>query len=195
MIGTPVCRRVRRGFTLVEILISVAIMAVLLMATAAALQASIDSFSANQAAADTLQRGRIAMMRMSAQLRAGTDHLPSTASKQTSFIGGAAVTDTGVRFLNDADETILYRLDPTSGDLTVTVNGGTARTLASHVESFTVKLMPTRSATSIKTGGVYDEVERLTLTLALRPFVDGAELQGQSTTLSETVTPRARLWN
>ena len=184
-----------RGFTLVEVLIAVAILSMLLLATTAALQASIDSFSANQASADTLLRGRLTMMRISQQIRAGSDHLPITLAKQTGFIAGATVTDTGVSFQSDVGEEVNYMFDSASSSLKVSVDGGTSRTLASNVSAFAVKLTPTRSATSIKTGGIFDELERANITLTLIPNVDGEQIVGQTLVLSESVTPRARLWN
>lgn len=185
----------RRAFTLVEVLIAVTISATLLLATAAALKASVDSFSANQASADTLQRARITITRLAAQLRAGSDHLPITASKQASFIAGATVTDSGITFTDDLGQSLDYIYDADARTLRVVVDGGTPRILASHVTSFSVRMTPTRSTSSIKTGGVYDELERVTLTISLNPVVEGSEITGQPLTLSESVTPRARLWN
>lgn len=185
----------RRGFTLVEVLIAISIMAVLLLATSAALKASVDSFSANQASADTLVRARMTLSRIAQQIRSGTDHLPVTVSKQTSFLAGSTVTDTGMSLINDAGEEITFQYDTATTSLKVTVDGGTARTLASNVASFTIKLKPIRSATAIKTGGLYDELEQATVTLTLIPEVDGSQLTGQTLVLSESITPRARLWN
>ena len=187
--------RARPAFTLVELLIGLAIGAVLLLAMAASMKASVDSFTANQISADTLQRARIAMLRISQELRAGTDHLPTTSARQTSFLAGTTVTDTGISFTNDRGEAVRYTYDSNAHTLTVQINGGTARRLASHVTGFDVRMDPARSAQSIKTGGVYDELERVTVTLSLNPVVDGNEISGQPVTLSNSVTPRARLWN
>lgn len=188
-------RPIRRAFTLVEVLMAVAIASVLLLATAAALKASVDSFTANHVSADTLQRARITMMRISQQLRAGSDHEPITSAKRSSFIAGATVTDRGVSFLDDTGKAIEYVFDSTAGTLKIQVNGGAARTLASNVSAFSLRMTPARSATSIKTGGVYDELERVTISLSINPVVDGSEIHGQSVTLTESITPRARLWN
>jgi hypothetical protein len=177
------------------VLIAVAISAVLLMATGAALKASVDSYAANQASADSLQRARITMIRLSQQIRAGSEHAPATTAKLASFIAGATVTDTGILFLDDQGQAISYAYNADDAVLRVRVDGGTWRTLASHVSGFAVRMVPTRSATSIKTGGVYDELERVTITLAINPVVDGNEIAGQPLTLSESITPRARLWN
>lgn len=184
-----------RGFTLVEVLIAVMISAVLLVATAAVLRASINSFTANQASADTLQRARITMMRISQQIRAGTDHLPATSAKQAGFLSGSTVTDSGISFVDDRGQDIDYLYDPIAATLSIRVNSGTARRLASNVSTFSVRMVPMRSPSAIKTGGVYDEVERITVTLSVNAVVDGNEMQGQSVTLSESITPRARLWN
>ncbi len=187
--------RFSRGFTLVEILIAVAIAALLFTATATAMKACVDSFTANQASADTLQRARVTMLRLSQQIRAGEDHLPVTTARQTSFIAGTTVTDSGITFIDDKGQTIRCSYNAGTQVLSIQVDGGTARTLASSVSTFTVRMVPVRSAGSIKTGGVYDELERVTITLAINPVVDGNEMLGQPVTLSESITPRARLWN
>ena len=38
------------------------------------------------------------MLRIAQELRAGTDHLPVTAAKQTSFLAGTTVTDVALRY-------------------------------------------------------------------------------------------------
>lgn len=188
-------RYIRRGFTLVEILIAVAIVAGLMICIAGALNACTNSFIANQAAADTLQRGRTTMIRLSQQLRAGTDHLPLTSSKQTSFVNGTTITDNGLTFRDEQDNSVRVSYDSQAKALNVQVDGGTTRRLLSNVSAFSVQMVPIRSATAIKTGGGYDELERVTVTISIDPRVDKKTLDGQTLTLSESVTPRARLWN
>lgn len=187
-------KRARRGFTLVEVLMSVAILAGLAAATGAAIGASTRSFHGNLAASDMLQHGRNAMMRMAAELRTGTAHWPTTAAKKTSFIAGATVTDTGVTFLDETGRQITYSYVAANKTLTLKVNAATAAVLARGVESFSVRLVPARSKESIKTGGFHDELSRVTITLTVKPSDKLADGDAPPLTLTQSITTRSRLW-
>jgi prepilin-type N-terminal cleavage/methylation domain-containing protein len=182
----------RAGFTLIEVLMAVAIMASLLTATAMALKASIDAYAGNNAGADMLQHSRNAMLRMSAELRTGYDFLPTTVSKQTLFATGDTVTDTGITFKNEAGTTLVFSYDSTAKTLNLKVGTATAAVLARGVDDFNVRLVPMRSKQSVKTGGIYDELERVSLTLQLHSLAPDAP--AGTLTLTQSVTPRARLW-
>ena len=183
----------QRAFTLVEVLMSIAIMAGLAVATASAIGATTRAFRANLASTETLQHARTAMIRMAAELRSGTNHLPLTASKQLSFAAGTTVSDSGVSFYDELGRKIVYKYDVATGTLTLKIDTGATAVLARGVDAFVVRLVPLRSRESIKTGGIYDELERATLTLTLHP-VDKMSDTANSLTLTQSVTPRSRLW-
>lgn len=183
----------RRGFTLVEVLMSVAILAGLAAATAAAIGASSKAFEVNLASAETLQHGRNAMLRMAAELRTGTDHLPTTAAKQTTFAAGVIVSDTGVTFKDEGGRQITYSYDAASKTLTLKVDTATAAVLARGVQSFSVRLVPFRSKDSIKTGGIFDQLSRATLTMTVSP-VDAMADASNTLAMTQSITPRARMW-
>ena len=183
----------RRGFTLVEVLMSIAIMSGLLIATAAAIGASTQAYRGNLASAEMLQHGRNAAMRMAAELRSGSNHAPTTAAKKTSYTAGSTVTDTGITFLDEGGRQITYRYDAAAQTVTLKIDAATPAILARGVQSFTVRMAPARSKQSIKTGGVYDELSRATITLTVAATGEYAE-NNNALTLTQSITPRARLW-
>lgn len=172
---------------------SVAILAGLLVATAAAISASTRAFRGNLASAEMLQHGRNAMMRMAAELRAGSDHLPTTPGKQTTFAAGTTISDTGITFHDEDGRQITYKYDATAKTVTLKVDAAAAAVLARGVDAFSVRLVPARSKQSIKTGGIYDELAQATITMTVRP-VDAYAEASATTTLTQSITPRARLW-
>lgn len=64
--------RRRRGVSLIELMIALAITAVLLTAVAAAFDAGFDSYKENQQLADAVQSGRILIHRITSQARNST---------------------------------------------------------------------------------------------------------------------------
>ena len=69
-------RRLRRGFNLVEMLIALAITAALLAATMVALDASFMAYQSTTEVASTHTVGRLAMHRILALIRTGTEFAP-----------------------------------------------------------------------------------------------------------------------
>lgn len=186
-------RSSRRGFTLVEVLMSVAILSLLAVATAAAIGASSKAFDANLASAESLQFGRNAMLRMAAELRTGQNHLPTTAAKQTTYASGVTVTDTGITFKDESGRQITYAYVAASKTVTLKIDAGATATLARGVQSFSVRMVPARSKDSIRTGGIFDELSRATLTMSVKA-VDSYADQSAPVTLTQSITPRSRLW-
>jgi prepilin-type N-terminal cleavage/methylation domain-containing protein len=74
-----------RAFTIVECLISLAIMAMLLAAIAAAFKASVVSYGENEKMFWTINNARQALVRMTSQLRTGHCIDPTPDSNQCSF--------------------------------------------------------------------------------------------------------------
>ncbi|MCE5327958.1 MAG: prepilin-type N-terminal cleavage/methylation domain-containing protein [Planctomycetaceae bacterium] len=104
----------RRGFTLVEVLMTLMIMAVVLAGVAVALQAALTSYTQNNHIGSVAQTGRAIMDRMSREIRTATN----VNSTSTSLTITPADDGSGL-------QTIVYQL--TSGQLHLrrTVNGTT----------------------------------------------------------------------
>jgi prepilin-type N-terminal cleavage/methylation domain-containing protein len=79
----------RRAFTLVECLLSLAIMAMLLAAVAAAFKASVVSYGENEELFWTVNNARQAMARMTTQLRTGHSVDPTPDANECSFFTAA----------------------------------------------------------------------------------------------------------
>lgn len=109
--------QVKQGFTLIEVLMSLVILAMLMAAVAVAFDASIVNFQANEGISKTVNTARAALLRMTTELRtaqgvavigAGGDPNSSQCSLITS--DGSNIT---YRFASD--EKILYLDDNTGG--------------------------------------------------------------------------------
>ena len=85
-----------KGFTLVEVLVALAISALLLAAVATALNASLMNYSENQSAYEAMSRARQALGRISTQLRTCDSVDPLKPANQCEFI------------LADTNEVVLY---------------------------------------------------------------------------------------
>jgi prepilin-type N-terminal cleavage/methylation domain-containing protein len=204
IVGTPnrhspfVIRHSRqRGLGLVELLVTLAITAALLSATAFAVNAAISAYSVNATQSDTLHRSRIALERISTYIRTSTAHAPYDSTLATNFAKGETVTDTGVSLFDTNDEELSFRLDAEKGQLLVTENGN-EHVLLRGVEQFSISLEPMRSAASVKSGGGYDLLKRATITLTVS-FAN-TEVGARATDAAETVTlstavvPRKNIW-
>ena len=75
----------KQGFTLVEVLVSLAISALLMCAIAAAFDASIMNYQENRDFYDAVNRARQALARMTTQLRTGYSIDPGASSNQCNF--------------------------------------------------------------------------------------------------------------
>ncbi|MFT3788871.1 MAG: hypothetical protein QM770_22320 [Tepidisphaeraceae bacterium] len=134
--------QLRKGLTIVEMLIALTISVAILTATAAAIDATCRSYAANQNIADTNTRARLAMTRMITELRDGSDHVPTASAQLTSFRAGSSVTDTGISFTAQDGTTIVYRYNSTARTLETVRNGAAAITLARGVDTFSINLRP-----------------------------------------------------
>jgi prepilin-type N-terminal cleavage/methylation domain-containing protein len=86
----------RRGVTILELLIALSISALLLLATAVAVDASVRAYKNNQEQSSLIQRSRIAIDRLTTVIRTTKDHQPYSATAASGFKNGQVVSDIGV---------------------------------------------------------------------------------------------------
>jgi type II secretory pathway pseudopilin PulG len=175
------------AFTLVEMIIALAISVALLTATATAIDAMTRAFNVNLAQADATAKARVAMNRMLEDIRSGVSHQPITATLQTSFAGGTVVTDTGVRFTREDGTALTYRYNATNRTIEMVSGTAAAVVLVRNIDSFTVQLRPTRSDRSVRIGGTFDLLDRCVVSMQLRTTV--------TQPLVGSVTPRRQIWD
>lgn len=188
---------VRRGASLVELLIGLALAASLLIATAVALDASLRSYQVNQEQSTLVQRARLAMHRVLTGIRAGEAHQPYDADAEDDFRAGLVVDDTGVEMLTSDGDAVVYRYDAPGKRVLAEVNG-TTHTLLEGVEQFSVRMEPMRSPSYIKAGLEYDLLKRATILLTIRATgettLPGETQSEQTLTMSSSTMPRRNAW-
>lgn len=128
-------RKSQNGFTMVEVLVSLTILAMLMAAVAFAFDASVTNFQANQGIYKTVNTGRQALLRITNDLRTADDLPLSTeeANTQVSFIkdtNGDGTYDKNVtyRFDNSTTPGVLYYDDNISVNSYVLCENVTAAT-------------------------------------------------------------------
>lgn len=182
---------------LAELLISLAICAALLTATAVAMNASFDAYAINQEQAMLMQRSRLAMNRILTMIRTTDAHQPYTSADQTSFTAGSTVDDVGIEMLKDDGTEVQFYYDSTNQQLKYK-EGASSAVLLNGVTEFQVHMEPMKSASSAKSGGNYDLLMRATILLTIRTTdntTSTAESSGnQTVTLSSSVMPRRNVW-
>jgi prepilin-type N-terminal cleavage/methylation domain-containing protein len=187
----------RRGMSIAEMLISLVIVAVLLTATASALNASLTAYSINQEQGSLQQLGRIAVHRISATLRTSVAQSPDDPGLTALFSLGQTVTGTGVALIDDNGNDIIFRHDGANRRL-LAIHNGAQRVLANGVTSFSITMEPMRSPTSLKTGGGWDLLRRAVITISLQSAPQttqaGESTGNQTVTLSTAVLPRQNVW-
>jgi YD repeat-containing protein len=191
-------RRARRGMGLAELLIALSITAAVLTAVGAGVDASFKAYSVNQEQTRLMQSARVALHRITSQVRTTVEHQPVTASKVTDFGRGLIVTDTGIALFTEDDHELRFTYDAAGKQLRATDAAGNVRVLLRGVQSFSVKFEPMQSRTSKKTGGLYDLLFRATISLTVAsesnaPDIDES-VASQSITLSASIVPRRNLW-
>lgn len=187
----------RAGLGLVELMVSLAITAALLTATAVALDASIQAYQINVQQASVLQSERVTMNRIISTIRRSKLHAPENATLKAQFATGATVTDNSIA-MYDANGTLtVFRYDSTNKLLNLVI-GGVAHPLLYGVEDFQVTLQPMRSATSVKTGGSWDLLRRATVLLTAKSnsktSMNGETPGSLSLSMSASVMPRRNSW-
>src|SRR5437016_6556243 len=187
----------RSGLGLVELMISLAITASLLTATAVALNGTSMAYKVNEEQASLIQATRLTLNRIVSGIRTTKLHSPHDTTLAASFNAGLIVTDTGMDMLDANNVQITYSYDPAAQQVNATV-GGVKHTLASGVTSFFITFEPMKSPESIRTGGPFDWLQRATITMSIKTAATTAqssETTGKLTiTLSASVMPRRNTW-
>lgn len=196
--GLNARKRVRRGLSLAELLISLLISAMLLTAVAVAIDASFKSYQVNEEQSMLTQRARLALYRMLTEIRTTSTHQPYTSAKITSFATGQTVTDTGISMYDNNNSQITYMYDAASEQLRV-IQGTATHVLLNGVTSFQVTMQPMQSANSIKTGSMtYDLLMRATILISVHTNASTSKYSestgNQTVTISSSVMPRRNVW-
>jgi Tfp pilus assembly protein PilW len=187
-----------RGLGLAELLISLAISAMLLTAMAVAIDASFKSYQVNEEQSTLTQRARLALYRMLTNIRTTAEHQPYSSNQIALFASGQTVTDTGLSMFDNNNNQITYMYDAPSQQLRM-IEGGATHVMLNGVTSFQVKMMPMKSANAIKTGSLtFDLLERATILVSLQTnskTSESSESTGKQTvTISSSVMPRRNVW-
>ena len=128
----------RRGFTILECLLGLAISAMLLTAVAVAFDASVVNYRENEDMFWTVNNARQALARMTSQLRTGSLVLPTAPSNQCSFHTAA-------------DEDVTYDWRSAEQRLYVTMNAtGQSYKLCDNVTAADFTKIPTGDGTDCK---------------------------------------------
>jgi type II secretory pathway component PulJ len=190
-------RRLRRGLGLIELLVALSISTALLVATAIAVDASFKAYEINQEESGLIQRARVALYRVTESIRTTQAHAPDTASLSSQFSTGVVVTDTGIDMFDLNNNLLVYKYDSTNQRL-LAVTGGNTYTMAEGVTLFQVKMEPMKSDESVRTGGAWDLLRRVSVTISVRTnaktTVAGDTTGQEVITLSAAVVPRRNSW-
>jgi prepilin-type N-terminal cleavage/methylation domain-containing protein len=189
----------RRGLGLAEMLVALAISAALLSAVAVAVDASFKAYQINQEHSDLTQRARLAVHRITTMIRQTETHAPDNTGLAAEFATGKTVTDIGISMfdLSDPPTPITFRHDVPNRRVIAIVNN-VPHTLCEGVEGFAVRMEPMRSAKSLRTGGSWDLLRRVTILITVRSnsetALKGEGVGRQQVTISASVMPRRNSW-
>ena len=187
----------RRGVGLVELLLALSISALLLTATAVAVDASFKAYANNQEESSLLQQSRMALNRLVTSIRTSDTHAPTDPTLLVDFKAGFKVTGTSIGMFQEDGTNIVYRYDAARKQLVADIKGK-SYILARGVEAFSVSMEPMRSEEALRTGSSYDLLRRATILITLRTTAETAqpsETTGKHpVTLSVSVTPRRNSW-
>jgi len=183
-------RRFARGLGIVEMLLALAISAGVLTAVAVALDVSFRSYGINQENANLMQRCRIAMYRISTDIRTASGHTPMNAAPLKLFTAGRNCTDNSILMIHDNGAQIAYQYDPVNKLLNTVDKNGNEWVVAKGVEAFEVKFEPAPGVNTVS-------LLRASILLTVR--TPGKELgvgsqADQTVTLSTSVMPRRNVW-
>jgi len=191
-------RRRARGVGLVELLMSLAISASILVAVAYAVDISFRTYSINQEQTTLMQRVRLGMYRILTQIRTTEAHQPISAGSIADFKAGRITTDIGIVMIDDAGNETSYKYDAAAKQVTCMDPSGEEFVALRGVEAFSVKFEPMRSLNSQRTGGSYDLLMRATVLMTVKTIGQSSDvdekLAEQVVTLSSSVVPRCNFW-
>src|SRR4051812_16727159 len=147
----PAIQFQRRGVGLIELLLALSISALLLTATAVAVDASFKAYANNQEESSLLQQSRMALNRVITSIRTSDTHAPIGAAQLVDFKEGMMATDNGIGMIQEDGTDIVYRHDAAKKQLIASVKGK-AYVVARGVETFTVTMEPMRSEEALRIG-------------------------------------------
>lgn len=101
-------RKIPDGFTIVEVMLSLTILAILMTAVAFAFDASVTNYKENQSIYETINRGRQALLRITNDLR---------TAEAVALIGGGDPDNFQVSLITNTSSDITYRYDNTAQTL------------------------------------------------------------------------------
>src|SRR6185436_16251316 len=123
---------------------------------------------------------------------------PVTPARVTDFANGLVTTDTGIALFTEDDHELRFTYDSPSKQLRATDAVGNLHVLLKGVQAFSVKFEPMQSRTSKKTGGVYDQLLRATISLTVSTDTNSPDIDesvaAETVTLTASVVPRRNLW-
>jgi len=119
----------KTGFTLIEVMMSLVILAMLMTAVAFAFDASVTNYQANKGIYETVNRARQALLRITNDLR---------SAQAVALIGGGDPDNAQVSLVTNTGTDITYRYDSDTGTLYYDDNAsGSSYVLCNHVTGAT----------------------------------------------------------
>src|SRR5882724_13492518 len=158
--------RKRRGVGLIELLLALAISAMLLTATAVAVDASFKAYANNQEQSSLLQQSRMALNRMVTSIRTSDSHAPTDFNLLVDFKNGKKVTGTAIAMFQEDGTNIVYRYDSAKQLILADVRGK-SYTVARGVQAFAIIMEPMRSEEALRTGSGYDLLRRASIQITI----------------------------
>jgi len=184
-------------------MLALAISAAVLTAVATAIDVSFKSYAVNQEQSNLMQRARLAMYRLTSDIRTTALHQPPNPSQNyTDFTAGKVVTTSDIYLYMDTDplrsRVMRYYYDSANKVLMCMTFDGDEFVAARGVEAFSVKMEPMKSENAVRKGGGFDVMMRATILLSVKttgntPDVD-EKFGSQTVTLSTSVMPRRNVW-
>lgn len=119
----------KHGFTIIEVMMSLVILAVLMTAVAFAFDASVTNYQANKGIYETVNTARQALLRITNDLR---------SAQAVALIGGGDPDNTQISLVTNTGTDITYRFDSTDNTLYYDDNAsGSSYVLCNHVTDAT----------------------------------------------------------
>lgn len=187
----------RRGVGMVELMIALSISALLLTATAVAVDASFKAYTNNQEESSLLQQARMSLNRVVTSIRTSDLHAPVDPALLVDFRDGLLVNGHAIGMIQEDGTDVVYRYDAAKKQLLADANKKTY-VVARGVEAFNISMEPMRSSEALRTGGSYDLLKRANILITIRTMsqtAQSSETTGKHpVTLSVSVTPRRNSW-